>query len=83
MFSRLEKIAGQNSSVITSGFARKGVLEPQYLDQLHAHYKQSNLKYASIFDEYKHAHNRALNARKKSQFPNKQNNVESSRKTAY
>lgn len=49
-----------------------GVLEPEHLEQLHAYYKRSNLQYSSILDEYDRAHCRALNARNKSQFPDKQ-----------
>ena len=48
------------------------MLPQEHLEELCAHYKQSNLRYSSILDEYSRAHTRALNSRNKTQFPDKQ-----------
>lgn len=69
VFSKLEK---RDSTIITSGVANIGVLQPEHLEELHAHYKLTNLQYTSILDEYNRAHIRASNSRNKSQFPDKQ-----------
>ena len=60
-----------HSTVITSGRAMEGVLEPSYFSCLQEYYKTSVTENSNIVVEYQRAFVRATNARSKSQFPSR------------